>query len=96
MKVTKKVEETITHERVVARVCDLCGFEGTDDWNAGTYSVNDTEVKVTVHQREGTECWDGGGGTEFDVDICPECFKCRLVPWLREQGAEVAETEWGW
>ena len=30
-----------------------------------------------------------------EVDMCSQCFETKLVPWLREQGAEPRTTEWG-
>jgi hypothetical protein len=89
-------ERTTTRtDRVeVSRTCDLCGRVATrSGWDAGIY---DTEIAVTVKQREGTSYPEGGSGTEYEIDLCPDCFKGRLVPWLKEQGARIEPKEWDW
>jgi len=58
--------------------------------------VNETEVSVTVKQKEGESYPDGGSGTEYEIDLCPDCFKNRLVPWLKSEGANIGEMEWDW
>lgn len=92
--------ESRTHEATILDElrCDLCGRRGTGTvWESGSYyTVNGTEVSVKVHQKEGFECPDGGGGMEYVIDLCPECFKKRLVPWLISQGATIKPVEWEW
>jgi hypothetical protein len=96
----EKKEVTRQHEYLVEQTCDLCGAvaKHPDAWGdtGGSYGVDETEIKVTVRQKEGDSYPDGGSGTEFHVDICPNCFKTRLVPWLLSQGAKIEEKEWEW
>lgn len=100
MKVFKTVDvpaKTTTHE--VGQTCDLCGAKSSErfgSWCTKPYEVNETEVTVTVKQREGYSCPDGGGGTQHEIDLCPDCFKGKLIPWLKSQGANVNEKEWDW
>ena len=92
---TKTYEETV----LVEKRCDLCGVLGEpeDSWSpSGIYDVNETEVEVTVRQKEGSQYPDGGSGTQFVVDLCPTCFKYKLIPWLRSQGADLKQTDWDW
>lgn len=80
---TKTYEETI----LVERKCDLCGsLAKTSDWGASCYEVNETEISVSIKQKEGQQYPECGSGTEYEVDMCPDCFKNKLVPWLRSQG----------
>ena len=84
-------EETV----LVERKCDLCGTTAkTEDWGAGSYRVDNTEIKVTVRQKEGSSYPEGAWGTKYEIDLCPDCFKDKLVPWLRSQGANIQEEEW--
>lgn len=87
-----------TIERCVGRSCDLCGREakGGDEWSLGTYEVNETEVSITVKQRDGDSYPEGGSGHFYDIDICPDCFKDKLVPWFVSQGADIEREDWGW
>ena len=77
-------------------VCDLCGKTSKDpySWSTDAFYLSETEAKVQVRQKEGNFYPDGGWGTVYDIDLCPVCFKERLVPWLRSQGAEIKESEW--
>jgi len=93
-----KLEKVSFDKKVIDKICcDLCGREGVKDgWESGYYEVNETEVEVTVHQREGKaypdgDCW----GTEYIIDMCPECFKNKLVPWIISQGGILEQKDWG-
>lgn len=89
---TRKVPAT-KKEVVVATVCDLCKrkyrYEG---WNQGLYEREETEISY-----ESGEVYPEGGSTEvISYDICPKCFKEKLMPWLESQGAEhnLEERDW--
>ena len=87
----KKVTSEVERDVLVAMSCDLCRKTTTKhDWATGFYEVAET----TVESKEGTSYPDGGSGTLYDVDICPDCFRDKLIPWLQSQGAAVRETEW--
>jgi hypothetical protein len=93
--------KTITSQirEMTRQTCDLCGAEAKKPdylWSGGTYDVNETEVSVIIRQREGEAYPEGGSGTEYRIDMCPKCFKEKLVPWLRSQGAQVNEKDWDW
>lgn len=87
---TEKVERTYTDNAEVAVTCDLCGTtvekrqhrEGAD-WSTGTYEVLETAVWL----KQGESYPEGGQHDVREYDICPECFRDRLEPWLMEQGA---------
>lgn len=92
---TKTTTETITRKSLIRRSCDLCGKEAkNDEWAAGIYEVNETEIEILVRQKEGVNYPEGGSGTSYEIDLCPDCFKNRLVPWLKSQGASIEEQEW--
>jgi hypothetical protein len=67
-----------------------------EDWNKGLYEINETEIKITITQRDGSAYPEGGSGTEYEIDLCKDCFKGKLVPWLKAEGATIEETEWEW
>ncbi len=95
----KLIPEKIIDEKVGLQ-CDLCGRKSPDnyDWTKDLYEVNETKLKVhvTVTQKKGEEYPEGGSGTEYEIDLCPECFKNRLVPWLKSEGAKIEEKGWYW
>lgn len=92
-------KEKYTGERWVIKklACDLCGVEAKGgDWESGCYEVNEVEVQVTVRQKDGSNTPSGGSGEEYLIDLCPKCFKDRLVPWLNSEGANIESREWDW
>ena len=92
---TKMVESEVTN--CIGIFCDLCGKQGVrDHWESGAYEINETELMVTVHQKEGESYPECGYGTEITVDMCPECFKNKLVPWINSQGGNVEHKDWSW
>jgi len=75
--------------------CDLCGAVATrGNWKSSSWEVNEVEVEVTVRQKDGSSYPEGGWGTELNVDICPDCFKDVLIPFLRSKGAMIEEKAW--
>jgi hypothetical protein len=93
-------EREITRtEKVCTRLtCDLCGRDGNPhtDWELSSYDVNETVVKIEVFQKTGESCSDGGSGEAIQVDICPWCFRDKLIPWLESQGAKIQKRNWDW
>lgn len=72
--------------------CDICGTQAKDDdnWDDESFGVSETEIKY----KEGSSYPEGGNGTEIKVDICPDCFKGKLVPWLESQGVVIKKEDW--
>ena len=86
-----QVKSEVERSVLVAMTCDLCGKQTRrHDWTEGFYRVAET----TIECRVGTSYPEGGSGKLYDVDICPGCFRDKLIPWLQSQGAAVRETEW--
>ena len=91
-------EVTRSEKHLVEQRCDLCGIAAAepDSWGGGSYQVDETEIKVTVKQKEGSSYPEGGMGTEYRIDLCPACFKDRVIPWLVSQGAAIKQEDWDW
>ncbi len=93
-----KTYKTITAQReeLESLTCDLCGKQvPVDDW---THSEGDSGqfriARTRVSLREGYVYPEGGSGEEVEYDICPECFKTKLIPWIESQGAHREPKEW--
>ena len=73
-------------------VCDVCGRKSAgDDWTKDHYDATRITVKLTT----GVSYPEGGFGEEWDIDICPECFVGKLVPWVEAVGfCTVTPKEW--
>lgn len=84
------VDRNRTYRECKSIECDMCGKKHAgDEWGDDYYDVLKTAVKI----REGDRYPDGGFETDLVFDICPECFRNKLVPWLAEQGAEPRTEE---
>jgi hypothetical protein len=93
---TEKRSRTYDETVTVEVRCDLCGRtaprpgHGQGTWGQYGGDVNE----VTVSHRSGSSYPEGGSGETVEFDVCPDCFRDKLVPWLRSQGAEPRTTEW--
>lgn len=86
-----------TREKLAKTTCDLCGAEAKEgNWESSSYEVNEVEIEVTVRQKDGDNYPEGGWGTDYTVDMCPDCFKNKLIPWLESQGCKAERKEWDW
>ena len=93
----EKIVPEKTEEVLSDITCDLCGKSGgRDGWDSSIWSVSETEVEVTVKHKNGTEFPEGGDGKLYAVDMCPTCFKEKLIPCLKSLGCEVKFEDWGW
>ena len=93
----KRIQPAYEFDALISRKCDICGkVAKTHDWDRGYYEVNETEISVKVRQNEGHNFPEGGSGTEYDIDLCPDCFKDKLVPWLKSQNPNIQEKDWDW
>lgn len=86
MKTYRKREVSYTRTIVDETFCDLCKSKIKKDRG---YDVNE----VTIELEEGSHYPEGKFTETSSVDMCPDCFKGKLVPWLESCGAEITVTE---
>jgi len=98
MKVYKTVPVPArTREVIMSKVCDICkkiySVNDKDSWTDENYDILNTEI----YMEEGRDYYHEGGNKEItEVDICPDCFKNHLIPWLESIGAIIKKTEVDW
>ena len=93
---TYKAVSYINKELVETR-CDLCGaIAKRGDWESSIYKINKVDIRVEVRQEDGENYPEGGRGTKYQVDMCPDCFKNKLIPWLESQGCAAKREDWDW
>lgn len=101
---TKVIETHIekhTIEESLGVWCDLCGRHNKpgktlsgkivspgESW--GSYS--DIE-DVVIEYKTGVSYPEGGYDTTYKFDVCPSCFKEKLIPWFENQGGVVTKIE---
>lgn len=72
--------------------CDLCGATTKSEWRKGCYDATEVEVRL----KTGESYPDNGSGEETTIDICPDCFRDKLIPWVESQGGKPETKEWCW
>lgn len=77
-----------------SKSCDLCGLETKQERNWGTEDDYDNTIDNTCVKYETGHTDQGYGGytKTKNFDICPKCFKEKLVPWFESQGATIQES----
>lgn len=87
--------KTIREEEYVSSTtCELCGrsTKNDRDWGGEDANVNHATVMLEVGYGHG----DGGNIQQTIVDVCPDCFKSKMLPWLASQGANPRTDEIDW
>lgn len=89
-------KQTTTYDRDVCikMVCDVCGasVKNTESWDVRSFQR--TEVKVKMKE---TESYPECGNSEItEFDVCPRCFKEKLIPAMKALGAEPSTREESW
>lgn len=82
----KKIRPAQEYESLVETLCDICRKPFTEGYGG----VLETEVRM----KTGYAHQDGGSGEETEFDICPGCFKEKLIPFLESLGAKPRVEDW--
>lgn len=75
--------------------CDLCDRQtkDTENWKGeSTYEIDN----VVVLTKTGSSYPEGGHIEVTKFDICPDCFKNKLIPWMAKNGASPRTSERDW
>jgi hypothetical protein len=89
-----KNKRIVREERTMVKMtCDLCGkTTDRDEWTTSSYEINETKIQY----RQGVSFPEYTNGTKICVDICPDCFMNKLIPWFTNQGVHIEEEDWEW
>ena len=90
-----KKYETITvqpqeHKYLIEVQCDLCKKTSKNEWKKS----NSDATEVNVSLKSGEVYPYCGRGEEITIDICPDCFNSKLIPWVKSQGGEPTVKDW--
>lgn len=82
-----KVTRTYESDVIDSVTCDMCKHEsGRGGWADDDFHHH---IETSVSYRDYTSYpEDTYTDEEITFDICPDCFKKRLLPWMKSQGAE--------
>jgi hypothetical protein len=93
----KKVSYPARESEIVEYItCDLCGAKGDDQERWWDTPDGDNVNRTLVQWKTGYSYPEGGSGETIKVDMCPHCFKDKLIPWLESQGAKPRKDDWDW
>lgn len=72
-----------TEKRCKMIACDFCDKQVRGDgWEESSFDIDETEISVTINHRAGKAYGEDSYGDRFHCDMCPECFRQRLYPFL--------------
>jgi len=92
---TEKLQPEKLVKTLTKTTCDICGRDAHQGyWESSSYEINETEIEVTVRHKDGNIYPEDGWGTKYEVDICPECFKTKLIPFLKSIGCTTERVDW--
>lgn len=93
----KKIQPERIIDKVESVTCDLCGATAKNEgWQSSQWEINETEIEIRVRHKDGSSYPEGGWGTKYQVDICPDCFTEKLIPWFESQGCKAKREDWDW
>lgn len=69
--------------------CDICNSEIITE-DKDRFSNNEINVSCKIGRCYPDDCY----GDKISFDICPDCFKNKLIPFLNSLGAEGTEESW--
>ena len=100
MKVYKKIEYMTSSNRLEKIICDLCKAETTNEWRQNNSDNSDViEINISISEGYIHKMIDGydhdeGEGTKTTIDLCPDCFKSKLLPWVVSHGGVPQKETW--
>lgn len=95
----KKVIPQHEIEELVGVTCDFCGAKGKHEWNSSSYTTDETEISVEISHNQGENYPSGRIGDKFTCDMCPRCFRDKLVPFLQSIALperKLDYEDWSW
>lgn len=92
MKKTKQVTKTITETVHDLMQCDICKkTTARSNWKERVYDV----ANVNISYETGNAYPDDYSTTSYEFDVCPDCFKEKIIPFFAQFGATPREVEHG-
>ena len=88
-----KQTKTCTYTEITAITCDICRRATSGEvWTNGDkiYGAGKTQVFLEI----GEYLPDCSNGELIEFDICPDCFRDKLMPVLQALGAKPTISEW--
>ena len=90
-----KTEKKLTeYTDCVKLTCDICNSQSptnSNDWDKDMYVIKQIEIKYKTGS-----CYPSHGlGVEYVIDMCPKCFKEKLIPFIESfNRVQIKEKTW--
>lgn len=77
-----------TFEVIKGITCDICkkAANNSDQWHSPQGTTQDINRTVLMH-RVG-HSYPINHGVQLEVDICPDCFETKIIPFLKLLGVD--------
>jgi hypothetical protein len=73
--------------------CELCEkTTDNEEWSPRPYEITEPQVSL----KEGSNYPEGGYWITTVLDICPNCFKEKLIPWFKSLGGMPRREDHDW
>lgn len=82
MKTFTKIQRNYEEDALSEIKCDICGKVSKSNWREEFYDATETSAEL----KTGRSYPEGGDGEKYEIDICPECFKKKLIPFVETFG----------
>ncbi len=94
MKIYKEVEKLRKTKELIEHSCDICKQKSkskeSDNWGDCSRDVERVEIEYT----SGTCYYGDSGGEVISFDICPDCFKDKIVSYFKGLGVEPTKYDY--
>ena len=98
MKHYERWEERVKKNRMIKKCCDICGYTVTGHVFHNDWATERGDIKEVPEEllKVGQGWPEGGRNKMYSVDICPDCMKNKVFPFIESLGAkiEVSEVDW--
>lgn len=85
----EEIQTTTTSKRLKHITCELCKKQSNNpNWGSG-YAIRQTTVECDDYKSYPSDAY----GEKYQIDICPDCFIDKLIPWVVAQGGQVTRIE---
>ena len=94
MRSYKTMQKTYDENTCVIVRCDLCGAEAPNPgWWDNPWTYGYGVERVNISYESGDSFPEGRFTKTMFVDVCPDCFVSKVIPWLKSQGATISEKD---
>jgi hypothetical protein len=82
MKIYKEIQKSFKQKIIDKIICDICKSETLNEWKTNKNNNIESEIRLEI----GHDYYDGGSFGKYEINLCPDCFKDKLIPFVESAG----------